>query len=231
MHQSVKRRISCSIALPMLARASLSSPGQRHPGKKLCALAADFTVWVLFKACTLLSFAYASDKMMYFERLHVFALKKKGIFHHLKVMGKCSPWEILIHSFLPGTFNTHCLFLSKGFWIQFWFQGKIKPRWFMLGCPHGEQTAEELFSCHGELVWQPLCVVLPLLPCHRASVCCGSAFFGALSSAKPFSFPWEQVSSRKVWCVPKNVSCFSLAAREHCHPWAEKLSPVFEFKD
>ena len=50
-------------------------PGKRHAGKELHALAADFTVWVLFKARTLLSFAYASDKIMYFKRLHVFVYK------------------------------------------------------------------------------------------------------------------------------------------------------------
>lgn len=49
--------------------------GKGLASKELHALTADFTVWVLFKACILPSFTYASDKIMCFKRLHGFVYK------------------------------------------------------------------------------------------------------------------------------------------------------------
>lgn len=55
-----------------------------------------------------------------------FVQKFRATFHHLEEMEKHNPCEILICPFLPEAVNTHCLFLLKSSWTQFWFQVNIK---------------------------------------------------------------------------------------------------------
>lgn len=79
-------------------------------------------------------------------------------------------------------------------------------------------------------VWQPLCMILPLLPCCWASMRYQSTSFGALSSAKTSSSSWGLIHSSKDWCVPRTCVTFTWLPEDAAssmrtvpHLWAWRL--------